>query len=76
MPVMDGYELVSNIRQRESSGDHIPIIALTADAARGEKERCIAQGMNDYLSKPVSLVALSKALEIWLKPDHELPENI
>lgn len=65
MPEMDGYELTAAIR-REEIGDRLPIVALTANALRGEDQRARDAGMNDYLTKPVSLVHLKEALERWL----------
>jgi CheY-like chemotaxis protein len=54
MPEMDGMEATAAIRQREkNSGKHIPILAMTAHAMRGDKERCIASGMDGYISKPI-----------------------
>ncbi len=65
MPEMDGYELTGAIRAREQ-GARIPILALTANALKGEAERCRASGMDDYLSKPLRLADLKAALERWL----------
>ena len=66
MPEMDGYDLTLQIRLAEDGRARMPIIALTANALRGESERCLAVGMDDYLSKPAPLAALAAALEKWL----------
>jgi signal transduction histidine kinase/CheY-like chemotaxis protein len=66
MPAMDGYQLAAEIRQREGNGRRMPIIALTANALRGEAARAKAAGMDDYLTKPVALARLREVLEAWL----------
>lgn len=66
MPEMDGYELCQAIRHSETSDEHIPIITLTANALQGEAERCRMAGMDDYLSKPISLATLEAMLNKWL----------
>ena len=66
MPEIDGFELTRNIRELESDKQHIPIIALTANALKGEKERCLNAGMDAYLSKPVQLEDLHSTLEKYL----------
>jgi len=66
MPEMDGYDLALQIRVAEGGRARMPIIALTANALRGESERCLAVGMDDYLSKPAPLAALAATLEKWL----------
>ncbi|HYA17328.1 MAG TPA: response regulator [Bryobacteraceae bacterium] len=64
MPEMDGFEATRNIRERDG-GSAIPIIALTANALPGEKERCLAAGMNDYLAKPINRELLAEKLAAW-----------
>ena len=62
MPVMDGIAATRAIRARENGGRHTPIIALTANAMSGDRERCIEAGMDDYVSKPIEAEALVAAL--------------
>jgi CheY-like chemotaxis protein len=64
MPVLDGFEATAQIRAK--GGRHVPIIALTANAMDGERERCLDAGMDDYLSKPVRAEELFKTLNYWL----------
>jgi len=64
MPEMDGFEATAAIRQKEKAmGKHIPIIALTAHAMKGDRERCLAGGMDGYVSKPVQAEELIQAVE-------------
>lgn len=65
MPVMDGYEATRRIRQN-AAWQHLPIIALTANAMADERERCQAAGMDDYLAKPFRMEQLAALLEQWL----------
>jgi len=66
MPEMDGFQATAIVRQREgSSGHHVPIIAMTANAMQGDRERCLAAGMDDYLSKPVTFEALAAVARKW-----------
>jgi len=70
MPEMDGVETTLAIRQGESgSENHIPIIAMTAQVMEGFRDKCLAAGMDDYISKPVKLSVLRQVLARWLSPD-------
>jgi CheY-like chemotaxis protein len=72
MPEMDGFAATAVIRQREAStGHHVPIIAMTANAMQGDRERCLAAGMDDYISKPVTLGDLVARLRQWALPAAE-----
>jgi CheY-like chemotaxis protein len=66
MPVMNGYESTLAIRQLPNTAD-IPIIALTAGTVVGEKEKCIKNGMNDYIPKPIDKELLKKIIRDLLK---------
>jgi CheY-like chemotaxis protein len=70
MPVMDGYDATRAIRAKEmQSGHHTPIIAFTAHAMKGDRERCLAAGMDDYLSKPVSVEQVGAILKRFCAAD-------
>jgi len=66
MPDMDGFEATAVIRSREGNSRHQTICALTANAMAGDRERCLAAGMDDYISKPVGLEKLRDALVRWI----------
>jgi len=66
MPEMDGYEASRQIRHNERGGRRVPIIAMTADIVAGERDRCLAAGMDDHISKPVKLHVVAAVLERWL----------
>jgi CheY-like chemotaxis protein len=66
MPVLDGFQATRRLRESETgSGRRTPVIAMTANAMAGDRERCLAAGMDDYLAKPVSLATLSAILARW-----------
>ncbi|WP_211357407.1 PAS domain-containing hybrid sensor histidine kinase/response regulator [Nocardioides rubriscoriae] len=67
MPVLDGYATTRALREREpADGPRLPVLAMTAAAISGERERCLEAGMDDFLTKPVSLTALQVALARWV----------
>lgn len=76
MPEMDGYQLTQSIRSEKTGHHQIPIIALTANALKGESEKCRALGMDDYLSKPVQLEQLKSVLEKWLPRSKQQEDSI
>jgi protein-histidine pros-kinase len=72
MPRLDGWEAAARIRASER-GARVPIVALTAHAMAGDRERCLQAGMDDYLSKPVQLARLHEVMARWLTARAEPP---
>jgi CheY-like chemotaxis protein len=68
MPEMNGFDATRAIRRKETDGQHTPVIAMTASALSGDRERCLAAGMDDYISKPIKLHVVAAVLERWLTP--------
>ena len=68
MTVMDGYEATRRFRAEEPEGQHTPVVAMTAHALPGAREKCLAAGMDDYLSKPLDPELLKEALHRWYRP--------
>jgi CheY-like chemotaxis protein len=66
MPIMNGYEAVVEIRRLPGLNQHVPIIAMTADAMDGSRERCLAAGMDDFITKPLERADFFHVLERWL----------
>jgi CheY-like chemotaxis protein len=67
MPEMDGYKATLAIRAAEKPGERVPVIALTARAMEGDREKCLAAGMDDYLTKPITQVQLLKVVHRWAR---------
>jgi len=65
MPVLDGYGATRAIRLLEGDGEPVPIVAMTAHALLGDRERCLAAGMDDYLAKPFKLEQMLAVIERW-----------
>jgi two-component system, sensor histidine kinase and response regulator len=68
MPEMNGYDATSQIRRLDGPNRSVPVVAMTAEALDGCRDRCLAAGMNDYITKPVSMEELIRMLKTWLRP--------
>ena len=68
MPEMDGYLATQEIRRSGGSCCKIPIIAMTANAMKGDREKCLEAGMDDYVAKPVSPSSLIEKIQKWIEP--------
>jgi CheY-like chemotaxis protein len=66
MPKMDGYAATTELRRREAGARRVPVIAMTASTMKGDLERCIAHGMDDFLSKPIRHNALDEVIHRWI----------
>jgi CheY-like chemotaxis protein len=76
MPVMDGFQATREIRKLEiRTGRRVPIVAMTAHAMEGDRDKCIAEGMDDYISKPVNPTVLGDILEKWLQVQVPQPDQ-
>lgn len=75
MPEMDGFETTAEIRRKEGANDHVPIIAMTANAMAEDRDRCLAAGMDDYVSKPVQSSVLAEVLSRWVSPAASHPNT-
>ncbi|HEY9838306.1 MAG TPA: response regulator, partial [Vampirovibrionales bacterium] len=76
MPVLDGYKTTKALRDREGSSRHTPVIAMTANAMKGDREKCLESGMDDYISKPVDLDELATILRNWGETISSVPDVI
>ncbi len=75
MPEMDGFEATMELRRREPAGQRIPIVAMTANAMRGDRERCLEVGMDDYIAKPVRRDALEQIIQRYARVSACSPES-
>jgi CheY-like chemotaxis protein len=73
LPGLDGYETTRRLRRLETNGHRTPVVAVTANAGEGEREKCLAAGMDDYLAKPLRIDALSGLLGHLLTPPEGTP---
>ena len=75
MPILDGFEATRRVRAAEGDGRRVPIIAMTAHVLRGDRERCIGAGMDDFIAKPIDLVRLGRVLARWVTDSRDTEER-
>jgi CheY-like chemotaxis protein len=76
MPKMDGYAATRKIRRREDEHEHVPIIAMTAHALKGDREKCLDAGMDDYIAKPVNPETVMDAILRWFHREPQTAEEL
>jgi PAS domain S-box-containing protein len=75
MPVLDGYQATTALRRRESDPEHTPVIAMTANAMDGDRQRCLDAGMDDYITKPMRHSDLAEMLRRWIPNDQTISKT-
>jgi CheY-like chemotaxis protein len=76
MPNLDGYETTRELRRRETSGWHTPVVAMTAGALSEDRQRCLDSGMDDHLTKPIDPDELKAIMEKWTGTGSEIPGSL
>lgn len=73
MPILNGYDATEQYRSKENNDSHTPIIAITANVMTGDREKCLASGMDDYIAKPVNPRTLRDKLQYWFNNQKKSP---